>query len=93
MKKKILFGSILVVFMLLTITYVSTINAGIISKSKESPLYRIRTKGAIGERLGRIIDFIKTRFLGERIFFLPIQWILKIIKNENNKSWEEACPK
>ena len=44
---------------------------------KESSLYKIRTRRAIGERLGKIIDYLKTRFIGERMFFLPFQWLFR----------------
>ena len=79
MNKKILIVSILVVFTLVAISFASAINTTTPVKKKESPLYGIRTRRAIGERLGKIIDYIKTRFLGDRIFFLPFQWLRDII--------------
>ncbi len=75
MNKKILIVCILAVFTLVAISFASAINTTTPVKKKESPLYGIRTRRAIGERLGEIIDYIKTRFLGDRIFFLPFQWI------------------
>ena len=75
MNKKILIVSILAVFTLVAISFATAINTTTSVKKKESPLYRIRTRRAIGERLGKIIDYIKTRFLGDRLFFLPFQWL------------------
>jgi hypothetical protein len=74
MNKKILVVSISVVFMLVTISYASAINANNIdTEKKESPLYRIRTRRTITEKIGLIVENIKTKFLGERMFFLPFQ--------------------
>ncbi len=83
MNKKILVVSILVVFTLVAISFASAINTTTPVKKKESPLYGIRTRRAIGERLGEIIDYIKTRFLGDRLFFLPFQWLKYYIQGEN----------
>jgi hypothetical protein len=38
---------------------------------KESPLYRIRTRRAITEKLSNIVENVKTKFLSERLFVLP----------------------
>ena len=38
---------------------------------KESPLYQIRTKITISENIEEIVNKVHTRFLGDRIFFLP----------------------
>jgi hypothetical protein len=72
MNKKILLFSIVSVFMLVAISYAAAINTTNTEK-KDSPLYRIRTKRAITEKISEIIENIKTRFLGNRIFFLPLQ--------------------
>ena len=72
MRKKILLVSILVVFMLVTISFASAINANNIdTEKKESPLYRIRTQRAIREKIGLVIGNIMTKILGKRIFFIP----------------------
>ena len=70
MKRKIIIVSILAVLMLITISYATAVNT-IDADKKESPLYTIRTRQAITERISSFIDNIKTRFLGERIFFIP----------------------
>jgi hypothetical protein len=71
MNKKILLVSILSLVMLLTISFASAINTNNIdADKKESPLYRIRTRRVIGEKIGVIIENIRTNFLVERIFFL-----------------------
>ena len=77
MNKKILVVSILAVFTLVAISFASAISSNTVKSvdKKETPLYGIRTRRAIGERLGEIIDYIKTKFLGDRIFFLPFQWL------------------
>jgi len=71
MNKKILVMSILAVFMMVSISFVSSAEVNTDVEKKESPLYRIRTKREIREKLGFILENIKTRFLGERAFFLP----------------------
>ena len=63
--------SILTVLMLVTISYATAIENKSYTENKESPLYKIRTKNAIGEKIGEIISQIKTKFLGERLFWLP----------------------
>jgi hypothetical protein len=79
MKRKILLISILAVFMLVAISFstaVKTTNA----ETKESPLFKIRTKQSIGEKIGNIVEQIKTKFLGYRMFFLPnLQWVINKI--------------
>ena len=42
-------------------------------QNKESPLYRIRTKNAIGDK----IQEVKTKFLGDRLFFLQFRTVLQ----------------
>ena len=81
MNKKILVVSILAVFTLVAISFATAVSSNTVKTNdkKESPLYSIRTRRAIGERLGKIIDYIKTRFLGDRLFFLPFQWLRDII--------------
>ena len=73
MKKKIIIGSILAVFMLMTISFVSTAEVSTNIEQRESPLYSIRTRRAIGEKVSNIIENIKAKFLGERIFFMPFK--------------------
>ena len=74
MNKKLLLVSILAVFMLLAISMASAVNATIPIKKKESPLFGIRTRRAIKEGIGQIIENIKTKYIGERVFFLPFHW-------------------
>ena len=73
MKKKLLLGSILAVFMLVTISFASAINTtNTQTTKKESPLYKIRIGRAISEKISQIFENIKTSFLGERLFYLPL---------------------
>ena len=82
MNKKILLVSTLAVFMLLTISFASAINTNNTDiQREESPLYRIRTSRAIKEKIPNIIENIKTKFIGERIFFLPFQWPRNEVSN------------
>jgi len=77
MKKKIVIISILTVLFLISVTMASAINTADIKKEKkESPLYKIRTNRAISEKIQKL----KTKFFGERLFFLPFQ----LFKNNNN---------
>ena len=75
MNKKILVISILAVFMLLAISMASALNTTISVKRKESPLFGIRTRYAIGDRLKDIREQIKTKFIGDRVFFLPFKFL------------------
>ena len=76
MSKKILIGSIIAVLMLISISFASVVgqNSSSNVERKESPLYGIRAKQAIGEKISNIIENIKTKFLGERVFFVPYDW-------------------
>jgi hypothetical protein len=69
MKIKLIAVSILAVFLLITISIVSAVSSETTDEDKESPLYKIRTKLAIGERVQNLI----TELSGERVFFLPFQ--------------------
>jgi len=69
--------SVLAIFMLVAISYATAVNTNTINNDeKESPLYGIRTKRAITEKIGNIIESIKTKFLGDRIFFLPFNRLI-----------------
>jgi len=71
MSKKVVLGGIFVVLMLIAISLSTTVssNATYMEK-KESPLWRIRNRQAIGEKIGRIFENIKASFVGEsRIAF------------------------
>jgi len=90
MNKKILVVSILAIFMLVTISFASAITTNTTStKKKESPLYRIRTRLAIGERILQIFKNIISRFIGERIFFLPNL----LLKNKENSAFSTIFEK
>jgi len=75
MNKKLLIISILAIFTLVAISFASAINTAKPIEKKDSPLFRIRTRRAIGERLQELRERIKARFIGERLFFLPFQWL------------------
>ena len=78
MNKKLLVLSILSIFMLLAISMASAVNTTTSVKKKESPLFRIRTRQAIKEKIGDVIGNIKTKFIGQRVFFLPFLWLRNI---------------
>jgi hypothetical protein len=68
--KKILFVSILAAFILVTIAFASTVTSNTQKPpKKESPLFGIRTRRVIKDKIG---DMLR-RFVGERVFFLPFQ--------------------
>ena len=90
MKKICIFG-IFVFFMLLTISFATAINTNNNSENKESPLYRIRAKNALGSKVSQIIENIKTKFLGERLFYVPIPFINKIKNLINPPSSQVYC--
>lgn len=75
MNKKILVLSILAVLMLVAISFATAVSSNTTTtvKKKESPLFGIRTKLAIGERLQDLKENIKALFIGKRIFYLPFQ--------------------
>lgn len=68
MKKKIVIGCIGIIFMLAMISMVSAISTQKIIQKKESPLFTIRTNNAVQKNMANL----KTRFVGKKIFFLPI---------------------
>jgi len=74
--KKIVILVILIAVMFVTISYATALDTKENDEKKESPLYKIRTNNAIR----RSIQNIKTKFFGERIFFIPFL----TLKNKNN---------
>ena len=76
MNKKLLVVSILVVFTLVAISYASAFSSYTPIKKKESPLFGIRTRQAIKEKIGDVIENIKAKYIGERVFFLPFRFTL-----------------
>jgi hypothetical protein len=75
MNKKLLLVSILAVFTLVAISFATVVSSNTTTtvKKKESPLFGIRTRLAIGERLHDLKETIKAQFVGERVFFLQLQ--------------------
>ena len=73
MNKKILVISILAVLMLVAISFSTAVSSNTTTtvKKKESPLFDIRARRAINEKFGEIIENIKTKYIGERLFFMP----------------------
>ena len=69
-KKRTIIGCVLL-FMLVALPFVSAVTQNTDVEKKDSPLYRIRTRFAINEKISNIVEKIKTKFLGERMFFLP----------------------
>ena len=85
MKKNLIIISFIICIILLTISITSAIevNKNQSIENKESPLYKIRTRQVLGDRLKELIECIKAKFLGERMFFLPFQWLKNIINADN----------
>jgi len=68
MNRKLMIGSALAVLMLVAISFASGFSSGTTNAGKkDSPLYMIRTKIYLGEKIGRILEEVKTRFIGDRI--------------------------
>jgi len=87
MNKKLLVVSILAVFMLVAISFASAVSTQTASATKkESPLFRIRTRKAIGERLDELKEAIRAKFIGERAFLLPFQWLRNKIHDDSMAS-------
>ena len=78
MNKRILGFSIVVVFMLLAISFSTAVSSNTtkVVEKKESPLFGIRTRRAIKEKIGEVIENIKTRYIGQRVFFLQFLWFM-----------------
>ena len=76
MNKKITIGSMFAVLMLVAISFATAINTTDVG-NKESPLYGLRTRLAIGEKISNIIENIKTKFLGDRVFFIPFSSVYR----------------
>jgi hypothetical protein len=87
MNKKILVISVLAVFVLVAVSF-STVVSSKPEEQRESPLFGIRTNRAITEKITNIVENIRTKFLGERIFFIPfIDGFYKI----GTRLWTSMC--
>lgn len=72
MNKKILIVSILAVFTLVAISFASAVSTQTANTTKkESPLFGVRTRRAIGDRLKELKENIKAKYVCERLVFLP----------------------
>ena len=71
MNKKLIIGCVGIIFLFATMSIVSAINTNQVKEKKESPLFGLRTNGAISEKMGEIKEKIKTNYI-ERLF-LQIQ--------------------
>jgi hypothetical protein len=88
MNKKITIIGCVVLFMLVTIPLVSAITQNTDIEKKDSPLYGIRAKRATGEKISKIFEKIKARFLEERVFYLPFQ---KLLTGKKLLTTESPC--
>jgi hypothetical protein len=93
--EKITIIAIFVILMLVMISYASAINTKTNIEKKESPLFQVRTRAVNGEKIIDILDNIKTKFLGERLFFIPNEWLKSIFTKQTKIqckwSYEEYC--
>jgi len=78
--------------MLVAISYATAVNTATNAERKESPLYGVRTKRAIGEKIGNILENLKTKFLGNRMFFLPSNWLRNLGEKQTWTEYQIACP-
>ena len=86
MNKKIIIFGITAVFILVTISLASAYTLSEQSEKKESPLFRIRTKQAIKEKIAEM----KSNYLSERIFIIPLNWFFSYNK-VNSPSAHKSC--
>ena len=81
--------------MLLAITFASVVSSNTTKsiETKESPLFGIRTRLAIKDRIGDIFQCIKTKFVGNRIFFQPLVWLnfVRNIQEPTSKFHTDNC--
>lgn len=89
MKNKITIICILTVFMLLTISFATAVNTNAKTNKKESPLFQIRTQGAIKDNIKegkeKISDMI-TSFINNRVYLrIPLlEYMLGKGQNQNH---------
>lgn len=71
--------SILAVLRLVAISFATAVTSNTTTtvKKKESPLFGIRTKLAIGQKL----QDLTTRFIRQRVFFIPFPQLMKIFSS------------
>jgi len=92
MNKKVMILSILAVLMLITISLTTTVSSNTTNtEKKESPLFRIRVKRAMTERIGRILERIDACFIGEsRILVHPLVRLFQ--RNEDTTISVQVVP-
>jgi hypothetical protein len=94
LNRKLLIVSVFVVFLLVMISFASAVNSNTEKNVKTrggSPLFRIRVRKALSERVGDILN----NFFGERVFFLPFQWLRNFGYSANSSptaSGTPSCP-
>ena len=91
MNKKLCIGCILAVFMLVAVSFSSAVGRDTDVEKKESPLFRIRTRVAIGEKISNIIINIRDKLFEERIIFLPIKLLKDIDYSRSTTAWPTDC--
>jgi hypothetical protein len=80
--------SIVVIILLLAISITSVVGSNNSNSiKKESPLYSIRTKQAIKEK----IDNSQRSFVGEKIFFLQFKWLKNSIMRKGILTGCNTC--
>ena len=86
MKKIILIVGTISILMLLTTSFVSVVGSNPATReSKESPLFKVRAQKALSIKLGNILEQIKTRFLGERIYMVPFSLMSLLSRGINDR--------
>ena len=97
MNKKIVIVCVLAVFMLVAISYATAVETENNTKEKESPLFSIRTRTAIGEQMKNIKERIRARFTQNRLFFLlPLASVqspaIRNLLDSKTSGWYTGCP-
>lgn len=83
MNKKILLFYSLFVFMLVSITLVSSLSINRSIKKEESPLFKIRTFGVIKDNINELKGDLKERFIGDRVFFIRMPILNYMTQNRH----------
>jgi hypothetical protein len=80
------------VLLLITISFTTIVSSNSTTEKKDSPLFEIRTRRAIGKKIGDILDNINFNLLESRIFF-QISSPLQRRSNSDNlyPRWKVVC--
>jgi len=73
MNKKMVVGSLSIVLLIISLSFISVAISDT-TKQNESPLYKIRTKKAIGDNFRELMENIRSNYLDEKNFLI-FSWL------------------